>query len=126
MFDMVRKILSYLNWFGLVAFFVVAAVIAYPVKAIVGVAFFVIAALLLIVTIGKCSNKYSPEQRVGGGKPVGDLIFDVLILGGSVALYGEMAGQWFPLFVTGIVLVGIDFVLQLLYRYGAKAQKCRA
>ena len=126
MFEMIRKALSYLNWFSLVAFFLVAGVVAYPVKSVVGIIFFVVSLCLLFVVVERCSKKYSPEQRVGGGKPVGDLIFDVLILGGSVALYVEMAGQWFPLFVTCIVLVGIDFVLQLMYRYGGASQKCRA
>lgn len=124
MFEIIRKALSYLNWFSLVAFFVIAAIISYPVRAIAGVVFLVIAVCLLFVIIGRCSKKYSPEQRVGGGKPVGNLIFDVLILGSIVPIYNEMAAQWLPLFIAGIVMVGIDFVLQLLYRYGAKAQKC--
>lgn len=54
------------------------------------------------------------KERVGGGKPVGDAIFDVLLLGGSVPAYVEVPDQWMPLYVVGIVMVGVDFVLRLI------------
>jgi hypothetical protein len=106
----IRKVLSYLNWISLIGFTATFGVMLYPKNWWGGIIVFVMALFITFVMIEHSSPTYSPENRVSGGKPLGNPLVDLGLLYFAIMAYYEASG-WHTLITVGVISVFIDFLL---------------
>lgn len=110
-----KKWLSWLDCAGLVAFVCVFGVLLWPVCLWGALLAFALAVGLAAIFIAESSRKYSPQNRIGPGKPIGDPMIDILILG--FALAAICSGEeepWHPLVVSALIALVLDLSVWLV------------
>lgn len=112
----IRKILAYLDWLALIAFIIVFGILLIQKNVTAGVIALVCAIGIILIMIAESSKRYSPQNRVGGGKPLGNPMVDV-----GLAVYGFVSfspgNHLNPLYIAGIIMVTIDFLLWMVNGY---------
>lgn len=103
----VKSILSYLNWLALIAFIIIFGLYLIPKLLIVSVLVFLFALGMLLIMLKETSRKYSPENRVSAGKPLGNPLVDISC--GVYAYYSISSSTDLRLlYIVGIIMVCID------------------
>ncbi len=112
----IRKILAYLDWLALIAFIIVFGIFLVQKNVTAGVIALICAVGIILIMIAESSKRYSPQNRVSGGKPLGNPLVDV-----GLAVYGFVSfspgDHLNPLYIAGIIMVTIDFLLWMVNAY---------
>lgn len=112
----IRKILAYLDWLALIAFIVIFGILLIQKNVTAGVITLIFAISIIIIMIAESSKRYFPQNRVSGGKPLGNPLVDV-----GIAVYGFVSfspdNHLNPLYIAGIIMVTIDFLLWMVNGY---------
>lgn len=112
----IRKILAYLDWLALIAFIIVFGILLIQKNVTAGVITFIFAVAIIFIMIAESSKRYSPQNRVGGGKPLGNPLVDV-----GLAVYGFVSfspgNHLNTLYIAGIIMVTIDLLLWMVNGY---------
>lgn len=109
----IRKIFAYLDWLSLIGFIVVFGIYLIPKTMIGGVVTIVCAIGLLLIMFEESSKTYSPNRRISAGKPLGNPLVDIG-LGIFAYLNLDTTNNLNNLFIAGLVMVGIDFILWVI------------
>lgn len=106
----VRKILAYLDWLSLIAFIIVFGILLIQKNVTAGVFTFIFAVSIILIMFAESSKRYSPKNRVSGGKPLGNPLIDIGL--GVFAIVSLSPGDYLnPLYIAGIIMVGVDLLL---------------
>lgn len=98
---MVRKALSYIEYFSLVAFLAVLGyVLMEKGNAVVAAVVFVLALVALVVEVRMCLPRNSVATRIGYCRPLGNPVLDVVCIGLGIAT--AVIG---PMWLGGMLLV---------------------
>lgn len=112
----IRKILAYLDWLALIAFIIIFGIFLIQKNVTAGVIALICAVGIILIMIAESSKRYSPQNRVGGGKPLGNPMVDV-----GLAVYGFVSfspgNHLNPLYIAGIIMVTIDLLLWMVNAY---------
>ncbi len=106
----IRKILAYLDWLMLISFIMVFGIYLIPKTIVGGIIAFVCAIGLLLIMFEESSNRYSSNRRISFGNPLGNPLVDIAL---GIFAYHNLAqtDNYYYLFLIGIIMVGIDFLL---------------
>lgn len=119
-------ILSYLNWISVPLFLLVVTWFAFPYSKWVAAFFFGLAAIMTVAMIHYSSPKFSRSKRPGNGKPLGEPIIDIVILGTSVPELQAVDGYWHPILLAGVAMLLLDIALYIIMwmtkRFGGRVQ----
>lgn len=109
----IRKILAYLDWMTLISFIIVFGIYLVPKTMIGGIITIISAIGLLLIMFEESSKSYSQKKRISFGNPLGNPLVDIAI--GIFAFHNlEQTGNFYYLFLLGIIMVGIDFLLWIV------------
>lgn len=114
----IKKWLAYLDWVALIGFIVVFGSLIWRISVVGAILAFLLAVAMIGFMFVRSSLKFSPQNRISAGKPLGEPLVDTAILLYSYVAILDEGPQWNPLFVAGLCMVIIDLALWFVGQLG--------
>ena len=113
MLGTIRKILGYLDWIALIAFFVVFGIYLLQKSIIVAIIVFLVALAILLIMLSKFICKFMPGFPIVKVKQLGEPLIDSGIFEFAISWIDKVP-EYYYLFLAAIIMVSIDFTLWLI------------